>query len=67
MLYLRYYSKFDGTFDITGSSHNGGGISAHYFVDGNATPGVPADGTNKFLIEFENWRGEARDDVARRA
>ncbi len=58
-LYLRYYAKFDTTFDITGSSHNGGGISAHYFDNGRATPGVPADGTNKFLIEFENWRGEA--------
>jgi len=57
-LYLRYYSKYESTFDITGSSHNGGGISAHYFVNGNATPGVPANGTNKFLVEFENWRGE---------
>ena len=57
-LYLRYYSKFEASFDITGSSHNGGGISGHYFDHGRATPGVPADGTNKFLIEFENWRGE---------
>jgi hypothetical protein len=57
-LFLRWYSKFDPSFDITGSSHNGGGISAHYFVNGNATPGVPADGTNKFLIEFEDWRGD---------
>jgi hypothetical protein len=24
-----------------------------------ATPGVPADGTNKFLANLENWRGEA--------
>ncbi len=39
MLYLRYYSKFDGTFDITGSSHNGGGISAHYFVNGQRHAG----------------------------
>lgn len=59
VLYLRYYSKFDASFDVVGSSHNGGGISGHYFVNGNATPGVPADGTNKFLVEFENWRGEA--------
>ena len=34
-------------------------ISAHYFVNGQATPGVPADGTNKFLVKLENWRGEA--------
>ena len=25
-----------------------------------ATPGVPANGTNKFLIEFESWRGKPR-------
>jgi len=58
VLYLRYYSRYEDTFDITGSSHNGGDISAHYYIDGNATPGVPADGTNKFLISYENWRGE---------
>lgn len=61
ILFLRFYSKFDGSFDVTGSSHNGGGISAHYFVDGHATPGVPADGRNKFLANFECWRGEATD------
>lgn len=59
VLYLRYYSKFEATNDITGSSHNGVDISGGYFVNGNATPGVPADGTNKFLIAYENWRGEA--------
>jgi hypothetical protein len=58
VLYLRYYSKYESTFDITGSSHNGGDISAHYFVNGNATPGVPANGYNKFLVSYENWRGE---------
>jgi hypothetical protein len=58
-LYLRFHSKFDTSFDVVGSSHNGGGISAHYFENGQATPGVPADGTNKFLVEFECWRGEA--------
>jgi hypothetical protein len=61
ILFLRYYAKFDKSFDVVGSSHNGGGISAHYFVNGNATPGVPANGTNKFLIEYEFWRGEATD------
>lgn len=61
VLYLRYYSKFDPSFDVTGSSHNGGGISAHYYNGNQATPGVPANGTNKFLIEFEHWRGEAKD------
>jgi hypothetical protein len=61
VLFLRFYSKFDDTFDIFGSSHNGGGISAHYFMDGMATPGIPADGTNKFLVEYECWRGEASE------
>jgi hypothetical protein len=56
-----YYSKFDKSFAVTGSSHNGGGINAHYFNGFNATPGVPADGTNKFLIEDECWRGQDTD------
>lgn len=59
VMYLRWYSKFEANNDIVGSSHNGGGMSAHYFVNGQATPGVPANGTNKFLMEFEHWRGEA--------
>lgn len=59
VLYLRYYSKFEPPYDVVGSSHNGSSISAHYFVNGNATPGVPADGTNKFLVNLEDWRGEA--------
>jgi hypothetical protein len=59
VLFLRYYSKFEPPYDVVGSSHNGSMISAHYFVDGQATPGVPADGTNKFLANLENWRGEA--------
>ena len=61
VLYLRFYSKFERTFNVTGSSHNGGGINAHYFNGFNATPGVPANGTNKFLIEYECWRGQASD------
>lgn len=56
ILFLRYYSKFEKDFDQTGSSHNGGGISAHYFPGGRATPGIRADGRNKFLALFENWR-----------
>jgi hypothetical protein len=60
-LFLRYYSKFDPSFNVVGSSHNGAGMSAHYFINGQATPGVPADGTNKFLVEFECWRGSAAE------
>ncbi len=59
VLFLRYYSKFMAPFDVVGSSHNGSIISAHYFVNGQATPGVPADGKNKFLAALEDWRGEA--------
>jgi len=55
-VFLRYYSKFEAGFDQVGSSHNGGSISAHYHVNGQATPGVPANGTNKFLVDFENFR-----------
>jgi len=61
-LFLRWYSKFDTSFDVVGSSHNGGGINAHYFrPDGSATPGIPADGTNKFLVEYECWRGDVSE------
>jgi len=59
-LYLRYYSRFEAPFDVVGSSHNGAMISASYFENGMATPGVPADGTNKFLVNLENWRGDAQ-------
>ena len=58
-LFLRYYSKFQPPYDVVGSSHNGSSISAHYFINGQATPGVPADGTNKFLANLEDWRGDA--------
>ncbi len=58
VLFMRYYSRFESPFDVVGSSHNGGGISAHYFVNNMATPGVPADGTNKFLVNLEDWRGD---------
>lgn len=58
VMHLRFYSKFMGPYDIVGSSHNGGMIASHYFIDGQATPGVPADGSNKWLVNVENWRGE---------
>jgi hypothetical protein len=60
-LFLRYYSRFHESFDVTGSTHNGGGMSASYYINGQATPGIPADGFNKFLATLECWRGEASD------
>ena len=62
VLFLRYYSKFQPPYNVVGSSHNGSMISAHYFINGNATPGIRADGMNKFLVNYENWRGEAATD-----
>jgi hypothetical protein len=59
VLFLRFYSKFQPPYDVVGSSHNGAMIAAHYFDNGQATPGVPADGSNKFLVNLENWRGDA--------
>jgi hypothetical protein len=59
VLFLRYYGKIMAPFDVVGSSHNGAGISAHYFGPNNqATPGVPANGTNKYLVNLEMWRGD---------
>jgi hypothetical protein len=59
VLFLRYYSKFQPPYDVIGSSHNGSSISAHYEVGFQSTPGVPANGTNKFLANLEDWRGDA--------
>lgn len=59
VLFLRYYSRFHSPFDVIGSSHNGSSISANYMDKGRATPGIPANGTNKFLVNLENWRGDA--------
>lgn len=58
-VFLRYYSKFDPGFDQVGSSHNGGFLAAIAPGVAFATPGIKADGTNKFIASFENWRGEA--------
>ncbi len=61
VLFLRRYTVFEKDFLVSGSSHNGGSISARYFPDGRATPGIPADGRNKFLATFENasWSGKS--------
>ena len=56
VLFLRYYSKIQPPYEVAGSIHDGASISAHYVVNGQATPGVPANGTNKFLANLENLR-----------
>jgi hypothetical protein len=61
LVFLRYYAKLDPRFDVVGSSHNGFGVSAHYDIGGRATPGIPADGKNKFLAMCECWRGQASE------
>jgi hypothetical protein len=59
-LFLRYYGRIESNFDKIGSSHNGCSISAHYEdANGQATPGIPANGTNKYLVAYEAWRGDA--------
>jgi hypothetical protein len=55
VLFLRWYQKFDGGWLVPGGSvHNGGSMSSQYFPQGRATPGIRADGRNKFLVSFEN-------------
>ncbi len=55
ILFLRWYMKFDDGWSVPGGSvHNGASISAKYFDRGRATPGIRADGRNKFLANFEN-------------
>jgi hypothetical protein len=54
VLFLRFYTKFDPDYDVPRtSSHNGGTISAGYYPGGRATPGIRADGRNKYLANFE--------------
>jgi hypothetical protein len=62
-IFFRYYSRFDPSFAITGSSHNGAGVSASYWDGAGSGPGIPADGYNKFLVEYECGDWESGDSV----
>ncbi len=55
VLFMRWYMKFDPEWFVKGGSvHNGSSISSKYVTpDGQSTPGVRADGKNKFLAAFE--------------
>ena len=57
-LFLRYYGKFDSSFNVVGSSHNGSTISSSYYSGEGSGPGIPADGYNKFLVSYEVGRWE---------
>jgi hypothetical protein len=59
VVFLRYYSKFDPGFDQTGSSHNGAMLAAFSPGLPYATPGIRADGRNKFAASLECWRENA--------
>jgi hypothetical protein len=54
VLFLRFYTKFQKGYDLPHtSSHNMASISGGYFPGGQATPGIRADGRNKFLVDLE--------------
>lgn len=50
-VFIRAYTKFGASNSVIGSSHNNLWLSANY-----STPGVPADGTNKFLVVNDAYR-----------
>jgi hypothetical protein len=54
VLFLRFYTKFEKGYDHqrTGS-HNMASVSAGYFPGGQATPGIRADGRNKYAVCLE--------------
>lgn len=59
VLFWRYYMKFgkDSEF-FHGGAHNGAGIDARRPGLGKATPGTRADGTNKYCVVLDTWRGD---------
>ncbi|MEP7110438.1 MAG: hypothetical protein ABI760_20755, partial [Ferruginibacter sp.] len=60
-LFLRYYGKFDSSFNVIGSSHNGSTVSSSYYSGEGSGPGIKADGYNKFMISYEVGRWEEED------
>jgi hypothetical protein len=49
VLFTRVYTKFDSTYNVPGSNHNGIRISANFLA-----PGSAANGTNFFLFLLQN-------------
>lgn len=54
VVFIRAYTKFGVGNSVMGSSHNNLWLSANY-----STPGVPANGTNKFLVVSDAYRDSA--------
>jgi hypothetical protein len=52
-LFMRYYIKYDEAFP--GAHHVGGSIQARAPGVPDATPGIKADGTNKFTVLLDHW------------
>jgi hypothetical protein len=59
IVFMRFYAKFDSSFNVIGSSHNGAMISASYWDGPGSGPGIKADGYNKFFVAFEAYRDSA--------
>ncbi len=57
-LFLRYYGKYDSTFNVEGSSHNGCTMSSSYWSGPGSGPGIRADGFNKYFVSYEAGRFE---------
>src|SRR5688572_6087077 len=55
-VFLRFHAKFDPSFNVLGSSHNGSMISASYWDGAGSGSGIKADGYNKFMVAFEAYR-----------
>lgn len=63
-IFMRYYTRFDPGFAVVGSSHNGSSISGGYYdASGNASPGVPANGSNKVFVSVEHGRDAASEPM----
>lgn len=56
VVFVRFYAKFENTFNVLGSSHNGVMVSASYWDGPGSGPGIKADGYNKFFVAFEAYR-----------
>ena len=56
IVFVRVYTKFVAGYNVSGSEHNGITISSQY-----CCPGVPANGTNKFLVHARKKQPRSRE------